>query len=107
MGYQTSAWPTPANVLHLASELPEGSIFFCAGLSVFQHPMNTMAVLLGGHVRVGLEDNLYYRRGQKFTGNAEAVTRVTRLIEELQRPVATPAQARTILGVAAEPRQYG
>lgn len=106
MAYQTSAYPTPGNVLHLLEELAEGSLFFCAGIGVFQHPMNATAILLGGHVRVGLEDNLNYRRGQKFTGNGEAVTRVARLIEELQRPVATPAEARALLGIDATPSRY-
>jgi 3-keto-5-aminohexanoate cleavage enzyme len=53
---------------------------------------------MGGHVRVGLEDNIYYRRGQLAT-NEELVARVVRIADELGRPVATPADARRILGL--------
>jgi len=58
-----------------------------------------MGVLFGGHVRVGLEDNVYYRRGELAESNAQLVERVVRVAEELGREVATPAQAREILGL--------
>lgn len=106
MGYQTSAFPTPENVIRLLHELPLGSSFFCAGIGPFQVPMNAMAMLLGGHVRVGLEDNLYYSRGRRLKGNREAVERAARTAHELGRPVATPAQARQILGVSAVARTW-
>jgi 3-keto-5-aminohexanoate cleavage enzyme len=106
MGYQTSAFPTPHNVCRLVDELPEGSIFFVCGIGVFQLPMTTLSMLMGGHVRVGLEDNVYYRRGQKLAGNGEAVERAVRIAGELNRDVATPAQARAMLGLNAEPRRY-
>jgi 3-keto-5-aminohexanoate cleavage enzyme len=60
-----------------------------------------MAVILGGHVRVGMEDNLYYSRGVLASSNAQLVARVVRIARELGRPVASPAQARAILGLAA------
>jgi 3-keto-5-aminohexanoate cleavage enzyme len=53
---------------------------------------------MGGHVRVGLEDNIYYSKGRLAT-NEELVARVVRLANELGRPVATPDQAREILGL--------
>jgi len=52
---------------------------------------------MGGHVRVGFEDNIYYRKGQLAKSNAELVARIVRLAQELDRPVATPAEAREIL----------
>jgi 3-keto-5-aminohexanoate cleavage enzyme len=55
---------------------------------------------MGGHVRVGLEDNLYYAKG-RLARNEELVARVVRIAEELGRPVATPDQARQLLGIAA------
>ena len=61
--------------------------------------MNTMGIILGGHVRTGFEDNFYYRRGEKATSNAQMVERVVRLCNDLNRPVATAAEARTILGL--------
>jgi 3-keto-5-aminohexanoate cleavage enzyme len=61
-----------------------------------QLPLAVVAIAMGGHVRVGLEDNLYYRKGQ-LARNEELVARVARIAAELDRPVATPAQARAIL----------
>jgi 3-keto-5-aminohexanoate cleavage enzyme len=106
MGYQTSTYPTAENLCALIRELPQGSIYAVCGIGPFQLPMTTMSILLGGHVRVGLEDNIYYRRGQKLQGNGEAVERVVRIAKELNREVATPAQARAMLGLSAEPRQW-
>ena len=106
MGYQTSMFPTPANVCRLVDELPEGSMFMVCGIGPFQLPMTTLSILMGGHARVGLEDNVYYRRGQKLRGNGEAVERTVRIARELNREVATPAEARIMLGLAPEPRAY-
>jgi 3-keto-5-aminohexanoate cleavage enzyme len=106
MGYQTSSWPTPESLAALVRDLPDGSVYSVCGIGPFQLPMTTMSTLMGGHARVGLEDNIYYSRGRKFTGNGEAVERAVRIAGELNREVATPAQAREILGLGA-PRPYG
>ncbi len=106
MGFQTSSFPTPANLISLVNELPAQSIWFAIGVGPFQLPMNTMAILMGGHVRTGMEDNLYYSRGRKVTDNAELVARVVRLARELNREVATPAQAREMLGISQKPSSY-
>jgi 3-keto-5-aminohexanoate cleavage enzyme len=105
MGYQTSAFPTPASLVHLVEHLPADSIFFTCGIGPYQLPMTTMSMIMGGHVRVGLEDNVYYSRGRKLRGNGEAVERVIRIARELNREIATPDQARAFLGLG-EPRQY-
>ena len=107
MGYQTSSFPTVQNVVDLLRDLPEGSIWLCSGIGPFQLPMTTLATLMGGHVRVGLEDNLYYRRGEKATSNAQLVQRAVRIAHELNREVASPAQAREMLGMSAKASQYG
>lgn len=106
MGFQTSSFPTPANLLSLVNELPGQSIFFAIGVGHYQLPMTTMSIMLGGHVRVGMEDNLYYSRGQKLKTNAEVVARTARIAKELNREVATPAQAREMLGISQEPSSY-
>ncbi len=106
MGFQTSSYPTPKNLLGLIDELPPQSIFFAIGVGPFQLPMTVMAILLGGHVRVGMEDNLYYRRGQKVKSNAELVARTVRIAREMNREIATPQQAREMLGISQEPSQY-
>ena len=106
MGFQTSSFPTPANLLSIVNELPEQSIFFTIGVGPFQLPMTVMSVLLGGHVRVGMEDNLYYARGQKLKNNAELVARIARIAKEMNREVATPTQAREMLGISQTPSSY-
>jgi 3-keto-5-aminohexanoate cleavage enzyme len=106
MGYTTSSYPTPANLLGLVNELPEQAVFAVAGIGPYQLAMTTMGILLGGHVRVGLEDNVYARRGQLYKSNAEAVECVTRIARELNREIATPGQAREILGLSQTPTQY-
>ncbi len=106
MGYQTSSLPTPENVINLLREFPDQTIWLCSGIGPFQLPMTSFALLLGGHVRVGLEDNLYLKRGQKFRSNAEAVERVVRIAREFNREVATPARARVMLGISTTPSRY-
>lgn len=105
MGYQTSSWPTPSSLCELVGDLPDGSVFSVCGIGPYQVPMTTMATLMGGHVRVGLEDNIYYSRGRKLAGNGEAVERAVRIAKELNREVASPTQARQLLGIGA-PRPY-
>ena len=99
MGFPTSVYPTPQNVIGLMNELPAGSIFLLPGVGAFQPYMTAMSMMLGGHVRVGMEDNLFYRRGELAKGNAQLVERAVRMAHEFNREVATPAQARDILGL--------
>jgi 3-keto-5-aminohexanoate cleavage enzyme len=90
-----------ASVDHLVAlvrELPAGCTWSVAGIGRAQLPMATVAVAMGGHVRVGLEDNIYYSRGRLAT-NDELVARVARIAGEVGRPVATPDEARAILGL--------
>ncbi|MFO1467066.1 MAG: 3-keto-5-aminohexanoate cleavage protein [Steroidobacteraceae bacterium] len=106
MGYQTSSFPTVDNVMNLLRELPDGAIWLCSGIGPFQVPMTSLAILLGGHARVGLEDNLYLRRGEKLRSNAQAVERTVRIAHEFNREIATPAQVRQMLGISATPTRY-
>lgn len=106
MGYQTSSYATFDNVITLLREFPEGSLWLCSGIGPHQLPMTTLAMMLGGHVRVGLEDNVYYRRGEKAKSNAQLVERTVRIAHELNREVATPAQARQMLAISATPTKY-
>jgi 3-keto-5-aminohexanoate cleavage enzyme len=99
MGAQTASYPTPEHVLQLLRELPDQTVWLCSGIGPFQLPLTTLSLLMGGHARVGLEDNLYYSRGRKFVDNAEAVRRVVRIAGELNRKIATPAETRVLLGL--------
>jgi 3-keto-5-aminohexanoate cleavage enzyme len=106
MGYQTSSYPTVENVLQLLKEFPEDAMWLCSAIGPFQLPLTTLATLMGGHVRVGLEDNVYYARGRKAKSNAELVARAVRIAKELNRPLATPEQARAMLGLKAMASVY-
>ena len=101
MGYQTSSYPTVKNVMSFIDELPDDSVFEVAGLGPYQIPMTSLSIILGGHVRVGLEDNIYHSRGRLLESNAEAVERIVRIAREMNRPIATPHQARQIMGLSA------
>ncbi|MCU4742503.1 3-keto-5-aminohexanoate cleavage protein [Halobacteria archaeon AArc-m2/3/4] len=98
-GPGTLTRPRPGNFLNAIDNLPEAAQFNTLGFGRHQLPFATMGILFGGHVRVGLEDNVYYRKGELATSNAQLVERVARLADELGRPVATPEQAREILGI--------
>ena len=84
------------HLVHLQGFLPEGSTWLVSGVGAAQLPMNIHAVLMGGHVRVGLEDNIYYRKGELAT-NEMLVRRIGALSSEMGREVATPDEARKIL----------
>lgn len=86
-----------ATVSHLLSRLPEGAFWSMLGVGRHQLPVNLVSIAFGGHVRTGLEDNVYYHRGVPARSNAELVERVVRLAGEAGRPVATPEQARELL----------
>ena len=98
-GGGTLTRPRPRNLLNAVDNLPEGALFNTLGFGQHQLPFVTMGILLGGHVRVGLEDNVYYQRGELAESNAQLVERVRRVAGELGRAVASPEQAREILNL--------
>ncbi|NDY93518.1 BKACE family enzyme [Ideonella livida] len=85
---------------YLRNLLPAGAQFQGFGIGRNQFPMAMQSLLLGGHVRVGMEDNVYERKGVFFKSNAEQVEKARRLIDALGAGVASPAQARRLLGLA-------
>jgi len=90
---------TPKNLLHLVESIPAGCTWSVAGIGRTELPLGVMAIILGGHVRVGFEDNVYYKKGEPCKTNAQLVARIARLAEEQGREVATPEEARVILGL--------
>ncbi|GAB7093040.1 3-keto-5-aminohexanoate cleavage protein [Halolamina litorea] len=96
-GGGTTTIPSPRNLLNMVADLPDGTEFNVLAFGPHQLPLTTMGIIMGGHVRVGLEDNLYYRKGEPATSNAQLVERTVRIAEELGRPVASTAEAREIL----------
>jgi uncharacterized protein (DUF849 family) len=98
------AWAQPATpeaMSYMRGLLPTASPWFAFGVSLYQFPMAAQAVLLGGHVRVGLEDNLYLEKGKLAPSNAALVEKAAKIIEVLGDIVATPADARQVLGLKA------
>lgn len=99
-------WGAPATTETLAamkSMLPAGAQWAAFGIARHEFPMVAQAMLLGGHVRVGLEDNLYLSRGVAAPDNASLVRKARSIIELLGGDVATPAQARDMLGLSSAP----
>jgi uncharacterized protein (DUF849 family) len=92
---------TPEAMSYMRTLLPATSPWFAFGISLHQFPMAAQAVLLGGHPRVGLEDNIYLEKGKLAPSNAALVEKAASIIEILGDIVATPADARQILGINA------
>jgi len=99
-------FPTPRGLAEMVERVPEDSLWSVIAVGAHQLPLTTMAILMGGHVRVGFEDNLFYRKGELVKSNAQLVERVVRIATELERKIATPAQAREMLGISQTPKQF-
>jgi 3-keto-5-aminohexanoate cleavage enzyme len=99
LGMQSGTPPHPRNLVNYAENLPEGSEWQCLAIGRHQLPLTTMAMTMGAHVRVGMEDNVYFRRGELAESNAQLVRRTVRIADELERPVASPERAREIMGL--------
>ena len=100
MKYQGAADATPRILNSILDLLPADAIFNCTAVGSAQLPLATMAMILGGCVRVGLEDNIMYRKGELAT-NVQLVARMVRVARELGKEPATPDEARQILGLPA------
>jgi uncharacterized protein (DUF849 family) len=89
---------------YMRNLLPANSPWFAFGTSLHQFPMAAQAVLLGGHPRVGLEDNLYLEKGKLAPSNAALVEKAVKIVEVLGDTVATPSEARQMLGIGPADR---
>ena len=98
MGTRWGLPATPETLIYMRNLLPQGANWAAFGIARMQMPLVAQAVLLGGNVRVGLEDNLYLSRGV-FATNGELVERACTIIQCLGYDVATPDEARQILGL--------
>jgi 3-keto-5-aminohexanoate cleavage enzyme len=95
MGY------SPRLLMQMVDELPPDSMFCAMGVGSDELPATTQAILLGGHVRVGFEDNVYYQKGRLAQSNAELVARAVRIGRELGCEVASPSEVREMLRIPA------
>ena len=94
MGY------SPKLLMQLVDALPPDAMFSTMGVGTDELPATSQSILLGGHVRVGFEDNVYYKKGQLADSNAQLVARTARIARELGCEIASPAEARDMLNIA-------
>ncbi len=99
LGIKYGAVANSATMSYLASQLPSGAVWSGFGIGRFEYPMLAQAWLLGGHVRVGLEDNVFIRKGVLAPDNAALVTKAGMIVDALGGQVASVAEAREILGL--------
>lgn len=97
LGVRFGAVADTDTMMHLKSQLPEGCVWSAFGIGRFEYPMLAQSYLLGGHVRVGMEDNLHIKKGQLCRDNAELVEKAVNIIDQLGGEIASPAEARKIL----------
>jgi 3-keto-5-aminohexanoate cleavage enzyme len=95
---------TPANLIAMLEAVPEGASWQVVSIGKFQLPLSTIALAMGGNIRVGMEDNVYYSHGVLAVSNAELVERAVRIARELGREIAAPDEARAILHLASAPQ---
>ncbi|MCJ7684402.1 MAG: 3-keto-5-aminohexanoate cleavage protein [Desulfobacteraceae bacterium] len=101
MGVKWGIEASPENLLFMKSKLPRDVLWSVLGTGKDQIPMITMGILLGGNVRVGFEDNIFIKKGVLAKSNAQMAETAADLVERLGRSVATPEEARQMLGIKA------
>jgi len=94
---------SPRNLMGMIERMPPKSIVNVSSMGRTQLPLTTMALAMGLNVRVGMEDNVYYRHGELVEHNARLVARTVRIARELEREPASPAEARALLGLRGRP----
>ena len=102
LGTPWGAPATPKTLLHLHEFIPQNATWSVIGIGKGQLPVAMMALAMGGHIRVGMEDGIYYKRGELAKSNAQFVERIVRIAREYGRDVATPTEARQILSLRAK-----
>ncbi|CCJ33653.1 MULTISPECIES: 3-keto-5-aminohexanoate cleavage protein [Caloramator] len=99
MGVNGGISGEPRDLLFMAESIPKDATWTVTGIGRYEMPLATMAIIMGGHVRVGFEDNVYISKGVLAKSNGELVEKVVRIAKELGREIATPDEARKILGI--------
>ena len=99
MKYQGAEPATPDTLYSIVKSLPPETIFNVTGVGSMQTPLATMSIIMGGCLRVGMEDNIYYAKGQLAESNAQLVARIVRIARELGKEPATPEEARAYFGL--------
>ena len=100
LGVRFGAMATPQNMAFLVAALPEGINWSAFGVGRAAFPMLAQSVLLGGHVRIGMEDTVYIAKGELCRDNAQLVIKARSIVENLGGNLATPDEARSLLGLS-------
>jgi 3-keto-5-aminohexanoate cleavage enzyme len=90
---------SPKHLMHLVDLLPADSMFSVMGIGRTEFEATTLSLLLGGNARVGFEDNIYIEKGKLAESNAQSVAKIVRIAKELGREIASPREARQMLGI--------
>jgi 3-keto-5-aminohexanoate cleavage enzyme len=99
LGTPWGAPATPKSLLYLHEHIPHDATWSVIGIGKGHLPMSMMGLIMGGHVRVGMEDNIYYKRGVLADTNAKFVERIVRLAREYGREIASTDETKNILGL--------
>lgn len=99
MGVRFGAPANAETMMYMKSQLPENSVWAAFGIGRMEYPMLAQAYVMGGHVRVGMEDNLYIKKGELCRDNAQLVEKAVRVVNDLGGNIASTSDARGILGL--------
>jgi 3-keto-5-aminohexanoate cleavage enzyme len=105
-GQQSGIPADPSGVLFMVKSLPEDCLFQTCALGLPELHVNMLSLLLGGHVRTGMEDSLLYRRSEPAESNEQLVKRIVRMAEDLGRRIATAEETREMLGISPKTRRH-
>jgi 3-keto-5-aminohexanoate cleavage enzyme len=105
LGIKGAIPATPQNLMAMLDAIPEGSSWQVVSIGKHQLPLSTMVLAMGGNIRVGMEDNVYYSHGVLAVSNAQLVERAVRIARELGREIASPDEARAMLHMPQAPQR--
>jgi len=99
LGVKYGFAPTPETIFYARNMLPQGAHWSAFGIGRAEFPIVAQAWLAGGHVRVGLEDNIYLEKGVLAPNNAALVAKARDIVKSLGGEIASSSEARTVLGL--------
>jgi 3-keto-5-aminohexanoate cleavage enzyme len=105
LGIKGGVPATPQVLMAMLDAIPDGSSWQVVSIGKHQLPLSTMVLSMGGNIRVGMEDNVYYSHGVLAASNAQLVERAVRIARELGREIASPEEAREMLHMPKAPQQ--
>ena len=109
LGWKGGCWtpPTPKALVYMADHCPSGFVWNTSVMDPSeQWKVLSTAISLGGHVRVGMEDNPFLKPGEYAHSNADLVEKIVRIARDLGREIATPREARTLMGLKKSKARY-